>query len=116
LVLLLGTILLVTSLAGIASYIVLNQSRVGQHQVNRIKAHYACMAGITLALEKLRISSWDTASNPPYSLCPDASSCSGALAYEEYWDIPYRVNITITNPDINGIRTINATVNYTYTP
>ncbi|MFH0738268.1 MAG: hypothetical protein V2A59_00180 [Candidatus Omnitrophota bacterium] len=116
LVLLLGTILLVTSLAGIASYIVLNQSRVGQHQVNRIKAYYACMAGITLALEKLRTASWGTASDPPYALCRDSSSCSGALDYEEDWDIPYRVNITITAPDANGIRTINATTDYTYTP
>ncbi len=112
LLLLLGTILIVMTLAGVASYLVLNQLRVGQHQINRIKAYYSALAGINLALEKLRVSSWSTG---VYTLCsytPPISSCScNACDY----DIPYQVNINITAP-ASGIRTVNATVVYTYTP
>jgi hypothetical protein len=119
LLLLLGTILLTTILAGIVSYLVLNQSRLGQHQISRIKAYYAALAGINLALEKLRLGEWGTTDMPPYqySLCRNStgSSCSGALDFEEDWAIPYRVDINITDP-VNGIRNVTATVNYTYTP
>lgn len=117
LLLLLGTILIVMTLAGVASYLILNQSRVGQHQINRIKAYYAALAGINLALEKLRVGNWTIVQ--PYALCRNNVTCNDVCVdcFEEDLDIPYRVNITISAPNpTTGIRTVNATTDYTYTP
>jgi hypothetical protein len=137
LLLLLATILFTTILAGICSYLVLNQSRLGQHQINRIKAYYAALAGINLALEKLRGGYWNnTPTTPwqPYTICrnsitprdcnPLLLNCSNLQncttagnippCYEEDWDMPYRVDINITDL-VNGSRTVTATVDYTYT-
>jgi hypothetical protein len=105
-------------LAGVASHVILNQSRIGQHQINRIKAYYSALAGINLALEKIRAGAWiTTPSGQQYALCRNSSSCSGdAIAYEVNSDISYRVNITITDPDGSGKRTVNATTDYIYIP
>ncbi len=110
LLLLLGTLLITTSLAGIATYIVVTQSRLSQHQINRIKAYYAALAGINLAMEKLRVGAWGTTVGVPYTLCNN----TGCDAYD--YDIPFDgVSITISDPDAAGLRTINANVTYTYT-
>jgi len=48
-------ILLVIILANIILRIMSSQSRLTHHQVSRIQADFAAMAGINLALEKLRV-------------------------------------------------------------
>lgn len=107
---LLGTILISAILSAVIANLVLNQARFTQHQVNRVKAYYACLAAMNLAMENLRTGSWGTTSGSPYSLC--ASGCT-----VDDPDMPYRVNITISDPDpVTQIRTINCTANYTYTP
>jgi len=68
----LGTLLVVVSLATVILNLVLNHAQFTQHQTNRIQAYYASMAGINYGLEKLRIglpSGWTTASCPPASPC-----------------------------------------------
>lgn len=58
LVMVLGTLLVVVILAVIILNIILSHSRLTQHQVGRIQAYYAAMAGINYALEQLRTGNW----------------------------------------------------------
>jgi len=58
LLMVLGTLLVVTILAFIMLNIMLNHSRLTQHQVGRIQAYYAAYAGMNYALEMLRTGVW----------------------------------------------------------
>jgi Tfp pilus assembly protein PilX len=70
----LGTLLVVVILAFIMLNIILSHSRLTQHQVNRIQAYYAAMAGINYALEQLRIGAWTF--NNPNNSCQDPVGCN----------------------------------------
>jgi len=58
LALVVSMVLIVSVLIGVALRIVSNQSRFTHHQVSRIQAYYASMAGINYAFEKLRRNEW----------------------------------------------------------
>jgi len=51
-------LLVVVALAEGILQIMLNQSRLTHHNVSRIQAYYAAMAGMKLAYENLRTNSW----------------------------------------------------------
>ncbi len=53
--LVLGTLLVVVSLAAVMLSLILSHARLTYHQTSRIQAYYAAMAGTNYALEKLRI-------------------------------------------------------------
>lgn len=106
LLIVLATVLVTTVLAGVILSIISNQYNLTHHQVSRIQAYYADLAGMNLAFEKLRTGNWTTGT---YSLCK-----SGCTVDDN--DIPFRVNITISPPNASGIRTVNLTSDYTYTP
>ncbi len=55
LLIVLGTLLVVASLATVILSLILSHSRLTHHQTSRIQAYYAAMAGVNYALEKLRI-------------------------------------------------------------
>lgn len=100
----LATLLIVVILANVVLGIILSQSRFTHHQVSRIQAYYASLAGMNLAREQLRTGAWGTGS---YTLCKSGCTVNDS-------DIPYTVNINISNPDAQGIRTITLATNYTY--
>ena len=50
----LGTVLVLTVLANLALSLFLNQSRLTHHQVRRIQAYYASLAGVNYGFEMLR--------------------------------------------------------------
>lgn len=103
----LGTLLVVVVLANVILGLILSQTRFTHHQVSRIQAYYAAQAGMNLALDNLRTSTW---TNGTYSLCKANCTVNDT-------DIPYRVDINISTPNATtGIRTINLTANYTFTP
>lgn len=105
----LATLLVVVSLSSVILSIILNNARITYHQTNRIEAYYAAMAGVNLAIEKLRDGSWTTNS---YTLCSSGCSVNDG-------DMPYRVDIDILalGTSIDGIgRKITAKATYTYTP
>jgi len=102
--LVLGTIMIVVVLANIVLTVILSQSRLTHHQVSRIQAYYAGLAGMNYAFEQLRLGNWQTGT---YEL--NDSSFPPIIRRQ-----PLR--ISISNPNSQGIRTINITVNYTYTP
>jgi len=114
LVLVLGVILVVVIVSMVIISVMLSQTRLTKHQVDRTKAKYAAQAGINYALEMLRIGpaagGWDY--NHNYTLCNNTSAgCSLNNS-----DLPYKVNITIGSATgCNGLACVNATVNYTYT-
>ncbi len=104
----LAAIFMVTILVNIILGLTLSQSRLTHHQVNRIRAYYALQAGMNLAFDRLRTGDWDTTTTP-YTL--GKASCT-----VNDTDIPYVVSINITARNATGIRTINLTTDYTYTP
>jgi len=55
LLIVLGTLLVVVSLATVILSLILSHARLTHHQTSRIQAYYAAMAGINYGLEKLRL-------------------------------------------------------------
>lgn len=127
-------ILLIVSfvVTGILNF-VLSHYKQTFHRAQRIRAYYAAMAGINLAMEKLRIAYRDPYRDPKpwtagntYWLCKsnvtgDPAGCLQANTTNYNitdTNIPYHVAITIT-PAGGGCAApaggacINATVNYT---
>ena len=116
----LGTILVVVILANIALNIMLSQSRLTNHEINRIRAYYSGLAGMNLALEHLRQDNWNY--RETYCLRdPAKHSCDGIPAPNIIDDptIPYETRITINdqgnsgNPNLPDVTAINIAVNYT---
>jgi len=120
----LGTLLVVTTLAFVILNIILSHPRLTQHQVGRIQAYYAAQAGINYAIEKLRLGAanwtstgwfqrrmcWTTGATTP---CPNASDI---LEVDLPRTIEY-VEITVwtVNSGLNNTRTITSKTSYTYT-
>ena len=73
----LATLMVVVVLANVVLTIIASQSRLTHHQVSRIQAYYASMAGINYATEMLRlgpaVGGWDANS------CPANTPCSVPL-------------------------------------
>jgi len=111
-------LLVVVALANGILNIMLNQSRLTHHNVSRIRAYYAALAGIRLAYENLRTGSWvynanyciNYSGNPP--VIPAVNTVGDPA-------IPYEVRITIGSPPPGGggpggTTPIRATANYLY--
>ncbi len=96
-------IIIAAVLSGIILNITLSHFELTRHKVQRIKAYYAALAGMNLALEQLRTGAW---TNDTYTLCP-----SGSCTYIDT-TIPYPVTINITSTDAVN-KTVNITVDYT---
>lgn len=114
LLIVLATLLIVASLASAVLGLILSHARLVYHQSSRIQAYYAALAGMNLAMEKIRIgeSGW----------VPDSGSVTKTLCGSGCdvidTDIPYPVSITIWEPgsSIDNIgRKISVTSTYTYT-
>lgn len=109
LVIVLGTLLVVVSLATVILSLILSHARLTHHQTSRIQAYYAAQAGMNLARENLRNGTWTTGS---YTLCKSGCTVNDS-------DIPYSVaiNIGALGTSIDGVgRRITLTTTYTYTP
>lgn len=63
LLIVLGTLLVVASLATVILSLILSQRRLTHHQTSRIQAYYASMAGMNYALEQLRTKTWIPGTN-----------------------------------------------------
>jgi Tfp pilus assembly protein PilX len=115
----LGTILIVVILANVVLNIILSQSRLTHHQISRIRAYYAGLAGMNYALEQLRTGAWVYSSN--YCIGNLAAGhCSGFPPPRVVNDpeMPYEARINIDAPDptrVNfpDVAPLNITVNYT---
>jgi len=121
----LGTLLVVTSLAIIILSIILSHNRLTYHQTSRIQAYYAAMAGTNYALEQLRTGTWIAGTN-----CTVGSPCTMSFDSGDFKPasiIGNSVTIIIRsaqssdpaqpcyNPPGNSA-CVSATATYTYTP
>jgi len=117
----LGTLLVVVSLATVILSLILSHTRLTYHQTSRIQAYYAALAGMNYAIEKLRVgndSNWPAAGSYNRYLC--RSGCSGPGDVND----PYlpnsiqQIKITVGSPGtgISGTRPISTKATYTYTP
>ena len=120
-VLVLMTIFLVVLLANILLIVITSQSRLTHHKVSRIRAYYAAMAGINLAIDNLRRNTWQV--NRNYCI----NCTSGIPPADRVNDntLPYVVMINIgavgADPPgpaqaIPGVAPITVKATYTYNP
>lgn len=126
-ILVLGTLFVAFVLAAVIVNIISSQGRLTHHQFSRIQAYYAGLAGMNLAVEKLRTGAWTVPAADTteiHKICK-TSTCAGYDAAKDVIDadIPYTVTITLhplnEAPDaavINGTAGISIFVDYTYTP
>lgn len=115
----LGTIIVVATLSTVILRIMLTQTRLTHHQVSRIQAQYAAKAGVTYALEMLRINDPDWSSSVEYtrimrrtgSVSPDINEPDLPASID-------RVEITVYSPGTgpSSTRKVSAKAVYTYTP
>jgi len=123
----LATLMVVVVLANVVLTIIASQSRLTHHQVSRIQAYYASMAGINYATEMLRSGNADwplPAADESYTRTIRHSGSTPPDINES--DLPLQVQnvtITISGKDIAGCDPpsgvpvcLSATADYTYTP
>ena len=67
------TVLVAVLLATVLAGLITSQSRLTYHRVARTQAYYAAMSAITLALERLRLGTYQFY---PVNSCPDPTGCS----------------------------------------
>ena len=120
----LAILLVVAILANIILNFISSQSSFTTHQVKRIQAYYAAVAGVNYAREQLRLNNpaWNTTTTTTanFKICGSAYSaanptlCTGDNITETSFpsSISY-VRITIGPLNAANSRTIDATVNYT---
>lgn len=130
LLIVLGTVLVISVLTTALLAIIYNQSRLTHHQVSRIKAYYAAIGIMNYAQEQLRKGVW--VPNPDgitykYA-CFTAKGCIDAVTNDypiaDDADIPYKVQVKIFplgTVDVgwftgSGITQIEIKTDYTYTP
>jgi Tfp pilus assembly protein PilX len=117
----LGTLLVVVSLATVILSLILSHARLTYHQTSRIQAYYASQSGINYALEKLRLgndANWPATGTYTHYLCRSGCSGSGDLNDPDLPNPIQQVEITVGSPGtgISGTRPISAKAIYTYTP
>jgi Tfp pilus assembly protein PilX len=114
-----ATIVVVVILANVALRLILNQFRLTHHQVGRIRAYYAGLAGMNLAFEKIRLGDWSPAAAGGAIRYGCINNCIDAGATYPLVldaDIPFNVQIAIS-PQLSGINNtamIRVKTNYTY--
>lgn len=117
LLLVLATILIVTILANVALNFVLNQSRLSTHQVHRIQAYYAAIAGMNLTIEMLRTNTWSADPGVTKYACINGCVDSVTPNYSVAdTDIPFNVQITIGPREAALNRTTALTITTDFTP
>ena len=119
LLLVFATIVVVVILANVALRLILNQFRLTHHQVSRIRAYYASLAGMNLALEKIRLGEWSptTAGGAiRYGCINSCIDASATYPLVSDTDIPYNVQIAIypQGSGINNTATLKIKTDYTY--
>lgn len=110
--LVLGTILIVALLSSVILSIVLNQTRLAYHQITRVKAYYATLAAMNLAVDKLQSGAWGNGLYTFGKCSPNWTGCNDTNDP----DIGYKVDINITDGVAPGSHNISLHVNYTYVP
>ncbi len=96
LVVVIGVMLVVFTLALAALFLMTQESRIAEHKIKRTNAFFAAQGGMVLALEQLRKGTW--APNARYCLsngvAPSLSGCAATVTDNQ---IPYDVQIDVSS-------------------
>mgnify|MGYP001608167276 CR=1 FL=1 len=121
--LVLVSVLMTIVLAGIILNIITSNARFSHHQVSRVQAYYAAMAGVNYAVERLRSGSeascWPATGIISRKICRTGGTCISVCDPIDDTLPPSISQIDISVSDWAGSpskRTITATATYTYTP
>ena len=119
LVLVLGVIFVVVIFSAIIVSLMLSQSRLTKHQVDRTKAYYVGQAASNYALEMMRIGVAGWIPNNlviTKNFCKNITTTCPCDVCDE--DFAYNATVRISPKDAStyGTYPLNVTVNYTYTP
>ncbi len=122
LLIVLAAIFIVILLGNTILGIVSSQSRLTHHNVSRIRAYYACQAGMNYTLEMLRAGTWAAGGANKYA-CLNGCIDTGVTA--DYTipadlNIPYSVQVTIhplgSGPPSGATTQLDIKTKYTYIP
>lgn len=114
-----GTILLVSVLGVVILTTISSQSRLTHHQVSRIQAYYAAMAGINYALEQLRVGNWSTGNTYSVPFAEYDFKPASIVGNTVSIAINQPQNTDSSQPCYNppgNTACVSATASYTYTP
>ncbi|MFH0762392.1 MAG: hypothetical protein V1925_00695 [Candidatus Omnitrophota bacterium] len=119
LLLVFAIIIVVVILANVALRLILNQSRLTHHQVSRIRAYYASLAGMNLALEKIRLGEWiipDLNGATRFGCINNCIDTSATYPLVLDPDIPYNVQVAIYPKEsgANNTAKLEIKTDYTY--
>ncbi|MFA5363526.1 MAG: hypothetical protein WC335_09880 [Candidatus Omnitrophota bacterium] len=105
----LSTLIIVVILANILLRIVLNQSWFTKHHQSRIQAHYAGLAGLNYAFEKLRTGdpNWPATGDYTHKICRSGCNNPGDMNDPDLPFAIHSVNIHVfgANAGIPGTKT-----------
>lgn len=124
----LATLFMVIILGSIMVAIIASQNRLTHHQVSRIQAYYAAMAGVNYAFESLRTGVWPLPGAGLFATHTLCSGCTNPGDINEP-DLPSSVQDVVIiiagpgapipggcNPPAGIPVCINATATFTYSP
>jgi hypothetical protein len=94
----LSLLMIAIVLANVILTIMLNQSRFSQHQIGRIQAYYAGMAGLNASMDHLRSNTWQY-QDGVLNDCPPGTGCDFPYTDTQLID-PNAVNTAVTNVNI----------------
>jgi hypothetical protein len=121
LIMVLGTLMVVTLLASVVLRLISSHYRLSHHEISRIQAYYAAMAGVNYAIDKLRMGNdpvcWSDSGDYTRRLC--RTGCSGCDINDP--DLPphiqqVEINIGSPDPGKGNSLPITATTTYLYAP
>jgi hypothetical protein len=119
-----GTIIVVATLATVILRIILSQSRLTHHQVSRIQSQYAAKAGVLYALDKLRLrlpadaACWPPAGPFPYTRYMKRTGSGCDIIEPNLPASVSQIDIIVDAPGTgpSGTQKVSATATYTYAP
>ena len=112
LVVIIGIMVVISTLALAALYLMSQESRIVEHKIKRTGAFYAAQAGMVLALEKLRKGDWAPHAVQKYCLNDNIDNdCTPSRTVDDA-NIPYDVTIEIHPAGTSGSSQIDIVVDY----
>ncbi|TAM41244.1 hypothetical protein EPN54_02070 [bacterium] len=117
----LGVMMVVVVLGVVILRIVTSNSRLTHHQISRIRAYYACKAGMNLAFDRLRRGTWTLPASPTgvnyYCINGKVDAAITCLAtINDTTILPYNVQIGIYPPNsgVNQTTKVQIKTSFTY--
>ena len=116
------SILVALTLASGILNLILSQASFSHHEVSRMQAYYAALAGANYALERLRSgnepSCWPTSGDYTRKICRSGGTCTDSCdpIDDSLPRIISQITITVGGTGPGGTLKISSKATYTYTP